>query len=202
MTEVSLALLGNQFFDIHGQRHHTLEEVCRPDIKKRDSYNADNSDLMVYLSETQNNKVAKSSSEGVGSSKKSRPRTKPKPNESEDHEVKKHATKLVPQVGRIGNQRRNTVAGMRPNSNQLERQTKVFDKLVEQGNYDCVWNLFWDNYSYTHVSYRTAREASRCRTAKGRVLLPTLFEHKRGQDGRTHHARVPCRRGKAAASRQ
>lgn len=49
LTEVSLELLGNQFYDIHGQAHASLRELYLPNVELKIDYEPDQSDLMREL---------------------------------------------------------------------------------------------------------------------------------------------------------
>lgn len=49
LTEVSLELLGNQFYDIHGQVHESLRELYLPNVQVKPNYVQNESDLMREL---------------------------------------------------------------------------------------------------------------------------------------------------------
>lgn len=53
LTEVSLELLGNRFYDIHGQAHDSLRELYLPNIKVKNNYDPDKSELMLELMRTE-----------------------------------------------------------------------------------------------------------------------------------------------------
>lgn len=46
LTEVSLELLGNTFYDIHGQAHSTLRELYLPNVEVKPNYDPYKSELM------------------------------------------------------------------------------------------------------------------------------------------------------------
>lgn len=58
LTEVSLELLGNRFFDIHGQRCLSLGRLCSKNIGKNPNYDENQSDLLQWLGITTSGRSA------------------------------------------------------------------------------------------------------------------------------------------------
>lgn len=75
LTEVSLELLGNKFYDIHGQAHETLRELYLPNVKVRPNYEADQCDLMLNVMKVSKAQEAPISSNNVPLSIKRRRNT-------------------------------------------------------------------------------------------------------------------------------
>lgn len=124
LSDVSLELLGNQFYDIFGQKRTTLEELCQPGIKKRANYNADASDLMVCLNDIQE---AQQLPGGASTSK------------THNSAPDKPTTHPLPVPGRVGNKRRTTVASVNSHTSgkhsQGDDDTSNVYNLIDQGTY-------------------------------------------------------------------
>lgn len=58
LTEVSLELLGNRFFDIHGQRCLSLGRLCTKNIAKHPNYDENQTDLLQWLGITTSGRTA------------------------------------------------------------------------------------------------------------------------------------------------
>lgn len=131
LSDVSLELLGNQFYDIFGQKRTTLEELCQPGIKKRSNYNADASDLMVCLNDIQE---AQKLPGGASTSK-----THNSASEHHKSHVDKPTTHPLPVPGRVGNKRRTTVASVNSHTSgkhsQGDDDTSNVYNLIDQGTY-------------------------------------------------------------------
>lgn len=49
LTEISLELLGNRFFDIHGQQCLSLGRLCTKNMNKNPKYDENQTDLLQWL---------------------------------------------------------------------------------------------------------------------------------------------------------